>query len=219
MQNDASFTQHIQKVCSKVRQKTGWLLRSFYNRQTWFLRHMWNAIIQPHLDYCSQLWFPGEGEELKNLEKLLKDFTSKVPEVRHLSYWERLKHMKMNSEQRRMDRYKILYVWKALEGKVPDCGVTLVGEDEDRLGRRCAIPTLKPKQRMKRNQSFQICGPLLFNCLPKHIRNLTKIGIDKFKVELDAYLSQVPDEPKVGDLMPQNSQQSNSLLHQVERRS
>ena len=221
MQNNGSFEKHIEKVCSKVRQKSGWFYRSFYSRKPWFLRHMWNQLIQPHIDYASQLWFPGEGRgeghHLEKLEKLLKDFISKIPALQGLDYWQRVKEMKMNSEQRRMERYKIIYTWKSLEGLVPDSGVTLAGED-DRLGRRCEIRSLKPKERMKRESSFQVSDPKLFNCLPQKLRDLKGCGVDIFKEKLDDFLCKVPDEPKIGGLMPQNSQQSNSLLWQVGRR-
>ena len=94
MQNDGGFSEHIEKICSKVRQKSGWMFRTFYSRQGWFLRHMWNSLIQPHIDYCSQLWAPSEGGELMKIEKLLKDYTARIPEVSEMNYWERLKHLK-----------------------------------------------------------------------------------------------------------------------------
>ena len=217
MQNDAGFEEHIEKVCKKVRQKSGWLFRSFYNRQGWFLRHMWNSLIQPHIDYCSQLWAPGEGGELQKIEKLLKDFTSKIPELKELSYWERLAKIKLNSQQRRFERYQIIYVWKTLEKLVPDTNITLSNDENSRVGRMCKVPTLKPKERKKREESFQTAGPKLFNCLPKSIRNLRRIGVEEFKEQLDQFLSTVPDEPKIGGAMPLNYQKSNSLLHQVAR--
>ena len=40
MQNDASFTNQIEKASKKARQKTGWLQKTFYYKQGWFLRHM-----------------------------------------------------------------------------------------------------------------------------------------------------------------------------------
>ena len=106
--------------------------------------------------------------------------------------------MKMNSLQRRFERYKIIYVWKTLEGLVPESGVTLAREDE-RKGRVCQIHALKPKERMKTESSFQVLGPMLFNCLPKSLRYIKKVGPDEFKEKLDEYLSQVPDEPNIGE--------------------
>ena len=69
---------------------------------------MWNSLVQPHIDYCSQLWAPGEGGELQKIEKLLKDFTSKIPEISHMTYWERLAKMKLNSQQRKIERYRMI---------------------------------------------------------------------------------------------------------------
>ena len=123
----------------------------------------------------------------------------------------------MNSQQRRLERYRIIYVWKTLEGMVPDSGIEKASEINDRLGRKCKIPSLKPKERMKRESSFQVAGPKLFNAIPKNVRNITGCGAEDFKLKLDAFLSKVPDEPKIGGLMPLNAMQSNSILHQVER--
>ena len=78
---------------------------------------MWNTLVQPHVDYCSQLWAPADGGDLEKLEGLLRTFTFKIPSVKHLSYWERLKELKMNSEQRRIERYRLIYTWKVLEDK------------------------------------------------------------------------------------------------------
>ena len=217
MQNNACFNEQIDKVCKKVRQKSGWLFRTFYNRQSWFLRHMWNSLVQPHIDYCSQLWAPGEGGELQRIEKLLKDFTSKIPEISHMTYWERLAKMKLNSQQRRIERYKIIYVWKSLENIVPDTNITLANDESSRIGRMCRVPAMKPKERMKREESFQTSGPKLFNCLPKSIRNLRGIGVEEFKENLDLFLMTVPDEPKIGGAMPLNCEKSNSVIHQVAR--
>ena len=123
----------------------------------------------------------------------------------------------MNSEQRRMEMYKIVYTWKSLEGVVPDSGVTLAGED-DRLGRRCDIRSLRPKERMKRESSFQVSGPKHFYCLPQKLRKMKECGVNNFKEKTFGFLHEVPDKPKIGGLMPQNFQFSNSLLWQVGRR-
>ena len=154
---------------------------------------------------------------MQSIEKILKDYTSRIPEVRHVSYWERLKVLKMNSLQRRVERYKIIYIWKILEGLVPEANVTLAPEDE-RKGRLCIIPPLKPKERKKRESSLQVVGPRLFNSLPKYIRGIKNCSVLEFKEKLDELIGRVPDEPKISGLMPMKFQQSNSLLHQLPRR-
>ena len=76
--------------------------------------------------------------------------------------------MKKNSVQRRIKRYKIIYVRKTIEAMVPDNGVCVAAENS-RQGRMCRIPRLKPADQMKREQSFQVAGPRLFY-LPKKLR-------------------------------------------------
>ena len=104
-----------------------------------------------------------------------------------------------------------------MEKIVPDTNITLSNDENSRVGRMCKVPALKPKERKKRENSFQIAGPKLFNCLPKSIRNLKNIGVEEFKENLALFLSGVPDEPKISGAMPLNCEKSNSLLHQVAR--
>ena len=137
------------------------------------MNHMFNTLAQPHADNCSQLWTPGEGGELEKLEGVLRTFTSKIPAVKHLNYWQRLNSLKMNSQQRRFERYKILYIWKILENIAPNCGIEVQNEGNSRTGRSCQIRKMKgpPKIRTIRDSSFQCSGPRLFNSLSKEIWN------------------------------------------------
>ena len=222
MNDQATWKDHIDKVCSQVNQKAGWVLRTFRCRTTSFLKQMWKSLIQGHIDYCSQLWQPLQSGDLQRIENLQKTYTKKIPQVRDINYWERLKVLKINSQQRRFERYRILYTWKILEGLAPNCGV--VESTTDRAGRQCSVPTLKTKSRQKiktlRNQSFQVNGPQLFNTLPKYIRNMSNCSVTDFKEKLDQYLTVIPDQPLIGNLIPATCDlyslsPSNSLIDQI----
>ena len=203
LSDDASFNAQIEKVIKKARQKSGWVLRTFYCRRPEFLKQMFKTLIQPHIDYCSQLWMPQEGANMEKVEKVLRDFSRKIPGIRDMSYWERLKEMGMNSEQRRLERYKVIYIWKIMEGLVPNCGLKWTNSDE-RRGRICEVPKLKGSAQVQklRKQSFQMSGPKLWNSLPKNLRNLKNCGLEQFKELLDCFLAKVPDEPKAEGLTP-----------------
>ena len=202
MSDDARFSNHVDHVCSKVRQKSGWILRTFNNRSTFFMKFMWKSLVQGHIDYCSQLYFPSQSNGLENIENLMKTFTKKIPEVSHLDYWSRLRQLKMYSQQRRAERYRIIYTWKVLEGMVPNCGIEHTYSE--RRGRECKIPDLRGRQAIQslRDQSFQVTGPRLFNSLPRYIRNLKNKSKEEFKEKLDQFLASLPDQPKIGDLVP-----------------
>ena len=112
MSDNANFSEHIAKVCKTVNQKCGWILRTFVCRDTYFMKIMWKSLVQPHIDYCSQLWMPIKSGEMEKIENLQRQFTKRIPEVRQLSYWERLNKLKMLSQERRMERYRVIYTWK-----------------------------------------------------------------------------------------------------------
>ena len=132
--------------------------------------------------------------------------------------------MKMLSLQRRLERYRIIYIWKILEGQVPNCGIFSTTE-EARLGRKCTIPRLNTTARQAvqslKEQTFQVNGPKLFNSLPAYIRNTRNCPLDDFKKKLDKWLEKIPDEPSVRGLIPggcdAEAKASNSLLHQARR--
>ena len=119
-----------------------------------------------------------------------------------------------------MERYRVLYVWKILEGISPNCGLEVA--HSERRGREVKIPPIKATGRIQslRESSFQVHGPKLFNSLPQAIRNLQKISIDDFKAKLDKYLETIPDEPKLPNYIPATCNQitgnpSNSIVDHV----
>ena len=182
------------------------------------MKQLWKTLVQCHIDYCSQLVKPATAQGMAAIEKLFFDFSSKIPEMRSENYWIRLQKMKMLSQERRMERYRIMYIWKILENKTPNCGVQLAPENP-RLGRKCAIPQLQNNGRRAiqtlREQSLQCEGARLFNCIPMKLRALH--SMEEFKEGLDQWLMTIPDQPRMGNLVPEavcgiTGRQSNSLL-------
>ena len=205
LNDKANFEDHVEHVTKKVRQKIGWVLRTFYCRRTDFMKTIFKTLIVPHVDYCSQLWMPIKPGPILAVEKLQKDFLNRIPALRGLDYWSQLEHVKMLSLQRRLERYQILYVWKILEGLAPNCGIS-ASKAEGRKGRLCHVPKVNIKSssatQTLKEQTFQVNGPQLFNCLPVYLRNTTKCQLDDFKMKLDKYLETIPDEPSVRGLTP-----------------
>ena len=70
-----------------------------------------------------------------------------------------------------------------------------------------------------RENSFQVNGPKLFNCLPKQIRNKRGCPVEELKVALDTFVEQIPDELKSDGYIPTapnevTAKPSNSILDQ-----
>ena len=68
------------------------------------------------LDYGCQLWSSYLSKHINLVEKVQRFISG----MKGLSYPERFTILKLYSLQRRIDRYIIIYVWKILEGLVPN---------------------------------------------------------------------------------------------------
>ena len=95
-----------------------------------------------------------------------------------------------------------MYIWKILEKIVPNPSPVYITEQiSGRRGRvilRISLPSSSTARvKTLRDGSFMVSGPKLFNCLPRKIRDITGVPIDKFKQALDNELKKVPDEPPV----------------------
>ena len=129
--------------------------------------------------------------------------------------------MGIPSLQRRQERFRIITIWKSLEGIIPVQG-GIKGEMREYKGRMCIIPPIKSKGRVRklRKGSMGIQGSLLWNSLPMSVRNYGGPGtsLDGFKRILGNYLDQVPDKPRdlSGGWMPNpitpSGLHSNSLV-------
>ena len=114
MCKDANFTDHVENICNKVRNRCGWISRTFYWKERGFMKHMFNTLLQPHIDYCSQLWMPQEGLHLEKVENLLRDITWKIPGLQELTYWERPWKWTENKEDwRDIKSYMSGRLWRA----------------------------------------------------------------------------------------------------------
>ena len=111
--------------------KIGWILRTFKSRETFFMKLLWKQLLQPHVDY------------LERLEISREHYTRKIHEMKDLDYWSRLKALKIYSQERRIERYRIIYTWKIIEGLVPNFGLN--ASINERLGRFVEIEKLNIK--------------------------------------------------------------------------
>ena len=88
---------------------------------------------------------------IQDLEILQKIFIKKILGAYKLNYWELLNKLQLLSLERRRERYQIIYVWKILEGLVPNFAHVENGENvggigsyvQNRLGRKCIIPIIE----------------------------------------------------------------------------
>ena len=215
--NTGDFNEHIYKITRKAKQTCGWISRSFHRNDIDFRRHMLRTYIQCQIDYASQLWSPINPTLIEHLESAQKQYTARTAGLELYNYWERLRLMRLNSIQRRHERYKTLYIWKTIQGLVPNYG--LKWDTNIRRGRVVILPQIKStfssKAKELREQSLIMHGGRIFIMLPHDFRNWTG-SKDQFKVKLDQFLKDIPDQPASPGLIPEpvssiSCKNSNSL--------
>ena len=221
MNDTADFGDHITEISSKARRQMGWVLRSFKTRDAHPMLTLFRSLVVPLLEYCCQLWNPHKVGEIQVLEAVQRTFTSKIAEVKHLNYWQRLEALKLFSLQRRRERYIIIYVWKIIRGLVPNFsdhqnGGILVTETS-RRGKLCRIVPLNNRSLVRvqslREHSFAVMGPRLFNCLPAELREGGETSLRSFKTKLDRFLLTVKDQPPLPHYY--QAAPDNSLVQQI----
>ena len=70
----------------------GWALRTFHRRGRQLMLTLLRSLIQPRLDYCSQLWSPRDQYSINKLEDVQKQFLSQIRDSvqDRINYWEKL---------------------------------------------------------------------------------------------------------------------------------
>ena len=151
------------------------------------------SLVQPRLDYCSQLWSPRDQASINMLERVQRQFISQIRDMslKELNYWEKLSQLRVYSQERRRERYQICFLWKLSQGLIS--GYSVNWQIHDRRG-RFVIPRTVPKSaparvRQARERSLAVHGAKLFNLLPKQLRNENSGDFALFKNNFDIYLS------------------------------
>ena len=216
LSDDCSFSLHIDNVVTSVSKLIGWVLRTFRSRTKLVMLTCWSSLLQSRLDYCSQLWSPSDQASITKLEAVARNFTCHIVGMEGMNYWERLKALSMYSQERRRERYIIIFIWKLAMGLVK--GYTSIEFKYNMRRGWMAVPKNIIQEspacvKRARESSLAVKGAALFNMCPQGLRDMASEHQDRFKENLDAWLFEIPDQPTIPGCS--RAAISNSLLHQV----
>ena len=219
LSNDLSYNTHIQNTALAASKLVGWSLRTFRRRSSSTMLTIWKCLIQSKLDYCSQLWSPCSQANIQLLENVQKNFTARINGMENKDYWDRLKLLNLYSQERRRERYQIIFLWKLANNLVGGySGVTFT--NNPRRGVIANIPAinrLAPAAiRRAKESSLAVRGATIFNLLPRELRNITSNKVQSFKTKLDKFLATIPDQPTIQGRP--RAAETNNLLHQLQMR-
>ena len=162
------------------------------------------------------MWSPANQGSINELESVVRHLTAHIDGRDGLDYWERHSTLYLHSQERRRERYEILFLWKVAQGLVSGYHATFT--QSERRGRMMVLPPLCHKApaavRRARESSLQVKGAKLFNCLPRLLRDTLSGTPENFKANLDTWLARIPDQPTISSR--QRAAPTNSLLDQIQ---
>merc|ERR1712082_537217 len=110
------FKEHIDSVVTSSKIMSGKLLRTFSMRREEPMMRMFNTYIKSKIEYGSLVWSPSNQTEINKIERIQRNFTSKIEGLESLNYHERLRKLKLYSLERRRERYMIISAGRHIEG-------------------------------------------------------------------------------------------------------
>ncbi|KAJ8028959.1 hypothetical protein HOLleu_28221 [Holothuria leucospilota] len=81
--------------------------------------NLYKQLVRPHFDYADQAWSPFYENDKFLLEQVQRRATRLIPEVRHLPYHVRLKHLGLTILELKRIRGNMLQVYKFLSERNP----------------------------------------------------------------------------------------------------
>ena len=113
---DMKVSEQCGIAASKGNQILGLIRRNITYKGKKLIIPLYKAIVRPHLEYCIQAWRPYRKKDIDTLERIQRRATKMIPELRDLSYEERLKECGLTTLQTRRLRGDQIEVFKILNG-------------------------------------------------------------------------------------------------------
>ena len=113
-----SFSEHINNVVAKAKQRTSLLLRSFLSKDAMLLTKAFIVYVRPMLEYCSPVWSPCYTGNINKLESVQRTFTKRLTGMRSLSYDNRLKALGLERLELRRLHMDLITCYNVIHGHI-----------------------------------------------------------------------------------------------------
>ena len=95
MDSDLKIEKHINSKIDTANKILGIIRRSFMYLSAEIFIPLYKAMVRSHFDYAMVIWNPHTVKYIESIEGVQRRATKMVPEIKNLSYPERLKHLKL----------------------------------------------------------------------------------------------------------------------------
>ena len=114
--NNLSFSDHINIIVNKANRTMGVIRRSFKNLNQHIFLKLYKGLVRPQLEYAGQVWSPYLKKDIKKLESVQRRATKLVNDLNEDDYKVRLKRLKLPTLLYRRMRGDLIETFKILTG-------------------------------------------------------------------------------------------------------
>ena len=195
-QNNLKFDEHINYVVNRSNRLVGLIKRTFKSIDKNSFLTVYKSLIRSVLDYGGGVYYPYTKKNIQFIENVQRRSTRIVPELKGLSYSERLQSLKLPTTYYRRKRYDLIQLYKIVHG-YEDIKPEKFFEFNDNCTRGHIFRIIKPRsQKNLRLNSFPVRCINKWNMLSEEI--VCSDTVMKFKMRLDKELE--PDRYNLADI-------------------
>ena len=111
-----SFTNHCQNKVNTANKILGCIGHTFKNMDAEIFLLLYKSMVRPHLEFSSCVWNPHHKYNIDALERVQRRATKLVPELRDLTYTERLQKLNLETLHYRRTKADLLEVYRITNG-------------------------------------------------------------------------------------------------------
>ena len=182
-----NFVKHIQTQVNKANQICGLMRRSFLHLDNKTFSLLYKALVRPHVEYASSVWSPYKKKDIETIENVQRRATRMLPQMKNLTYEERLKRLSLPTLKFRRMRGDMIETFKILSG-IYDGRVTkgLFQLNTSNVTRGNSLKLMKNRSRKDvRKYSFTFRIVDVWNSLPDPV--VTAKTVHQFENRLDKH--------------------------------
>lgn len=180
-----TFSDHLAEKINKANSILGVIRRTFVYLDPIILKALYTALVRPHLEYANQIWCPYLVKDVEALENVQRRATRMVPQLKGLSYEERLRKLDLPTLAYRRSRGDQIETYKIITHKYdPDCTRGIFKMRDDSITRGNSLKIFKEGSRLNiRKNTFSNRVVNNWNDLPEWV--VSSGSVIKFESNLD----------------------------------
>ena len=188
-----SFNQHRDEQINKANRMMGLIRRMYIYLDCHSFKLLYKALVRPHLEYAATVWRPFLMKDIDEIKNVQRRATRQIPDLKGLSYEERLRKIDLPTLVYRRQRGDMIEVYKMLNDKYDKNIAPIlklhVNEDTVTRGHNKKLFLMRSNKLIRKN-SFSIRVVIPWNSLPDSVVNAP--SLKAFERRLDKHWRNQP---------------------------